>query len=142
MTIELVPLCTATIRLAAPFLLPDTPLGTRVIAECRSFDVAGERINGHLHGNAAADWLTLDGRGQGTLDVRVLVETDDGALVFVSYRGRIDLSGGPDAATSYAAPLFDTGDERYLWLNRIQAIAKGTLSDGGATLVYEMFEVV
>jgi hypothetical protein len=141
MTIELVPLCTATIKLAEPFFLPDTPLGTRVIAECRSFDVAGERINGHLKGNAAADWLTLDGRAQGTLDVRTLVETDDGALVFVSYRGRIDLSGGPDAASSYAAPLFDTGDERYLWLNKVQAIAKGALADGGTTLVYDVAEV-
>ncbi len=35
MSIELVPLCTATIRLAEPFFLPETPLGTRVIAECR-----------------------------------------------------------------------------------------------------------
>ena len=141
MAIELVPLCTATIRLAAPFFVPDTPLGTRVIAECLSFDVTGERITGHMKGNAAADWLTLDGRLQGTLDVRVLVETDDGAHVFVSYRGRIDLSRGSDGATSYAAPIFDTGDERYLWLNPIQAIAKGTLADGGTTLVYEMHEV-
>ena len=142
MSIELVPLCTATIRLAEPFFLPDTPLGTRVIAECLSFDVAGDRVRGHLKGNAAADWLTLDARFQGTLDVRTLVETDDGAPVFVSYRGRIDLSAGADAATSYAAPLFDTGDERYLWLNRIQAVAKGALSDGGTTLVYEVCEVV
>jgi hypothetical protein len=142
MTIELVPLCTATITLAEPLFVPDTPLGTRVIAECLSFDVTGDRVRGHMKGNAAADWLTLDGRLQGTLDVRTLVETDDGALVFVSYRGRIDLAAGPDAATSYAAPLFDTGDERYLWLNKIQAIAKGALSDGGATLVYEMYEVV
>jgi hypothetical protein len=140
MTIELVPLCTATIRLAEPFFLPETPNGTRVIAECRTFDVTGDRLTAHLQGNAAADWLTLDGRGLGTLDVRTLLETDDGALLFVSYRGRIDLSGGPDAATSYAAPLFDTGDERYLWLNRVQAVAKGKLSDGGTTLVYEIAE--
>ena len=141
MTIELVPLCTAAITLAEPFFVPDTPLGTRVIAECLSFDVTGERITAHMKGRAAADWLTVDSRLQGTLDVRVLVETDDGAPVFVSYRGRIDLAGGSDGAISYAAPLFDTGDERYLWLNRIQAIAKGQVSDGGTTLVYEMNEV-
>jgi hypothetical protein len=140
MAIELVPLCTASIKLAEPFFVPDTPLGTRVIAECLSFDVAGDRITAHMKGGAAADWLTLDGRLQGTLDVRVLLETDDEAPVFVSYRGRIDLAAGPDAATSYAAPLFDTGDERYLWLNSIQAIAKGTVSDGGATLVYDIYE--
>ena len=39
----------------------------------------------------------------------------------------------------YAAPLFETGDERYAWLNRVQAIAKGTLD--GPTLTYEIAEV-
>ena len=75
------------------------------------------------------------------LDVRTLLETHDGALVYVSYRGRLDLSGGPGATPSYAAPLFDTGDERYAWLNAIQAVAKGTLSDGGATITYEVHEL-
>jgi hypothetical protein len=141
MSIELVPLCTASIELAAPFILPDTPAGTRVIAECRSFDVAGDRITAHLKGTAAADWLTVDGRGQGTLDVRVLVETDDGAPIYLTYRGRIDLAGGPGAAPSYTAPLFDTGDERYLWLNKIQAVGKGQLSADGTDLVYDIYEV-
>jgi hypothetical protein len=39
----------------------------------------------------------------------------------------------------YAAPLFETGDERYAWLNRIQAVAKGTLD--GPTLTYEIAEM-
>ena len=141
MSIELIPLCTATARLAAPFFLPDTPMGTRVIAEVTSYDLEGDRIRGHAKGNAGADWLTLSPGGLGTLDVRALIETDDDALIFTSYRGRLDLSAGPGASPSYAAPLFDTGDERYAWINKIQAIAKGQLSDGGATLVYEMYEV-
>lgn len=63
------------------------------------------------------------------LDVRYCVETDDGALVYVSYSGRVDLSGGTGAAPIYATPLFETGDPRYKWLNTIQAVAKG-LADG------------
>ena len=141
MSIELIPLCTATARLAEPFFLPDTPMGTRVIAEVTSFDFEGERLRGHAKGNAGADWLTLSPGGLGTLDVRTLIETHDGALIFTSYRGRLDLAGGPGASPSYAAPLFDTGDERYEWINKIQAVAKGQLSDGGATLVYDMYEV-
>jgi hypothetical protein len=141
MSIELVPLCSATAKLAQPFFLPDTPMGTRVIAELNSFEFEGERLRGHAKGNAGADWLTLAPGGLGTLDVRALIETDDDALIFASYRGRLDLSGGPGSSPSYAAPLFDTGDERYEWINKIQAIAKGQLSDGGATLVYEMYEV-
>lgn len=141
MTIELVPLCTATARLRAPFILPEAPLGTLAIAEVESFDLEGERLRGHMAGQAGADWLTVGPKGMGTLDVRVLFETDDGALVFTSYRGRLDLSKGAGASPAYSAPLFDTGDERYAWLNAIQAIAKGEITEGGTLLTYEMYEV-
>ena len=45
-----------------------------------------------------------------------------------------------DTMTVYAAPLFHTGDERYEWINRIQAVAKGRF-ESPSTLVYEMFEL-
>jgi hypothetical protein len=141
MTIELVPLATATITLAEPFMMPGTPTGTRVIAEVASFDVEGERLTAKHRGNAAADWMTLSPAMVGTLDVRALLETHDGALVYTWYQGRMDLSGGLDDATAYAAPLYETGDERYAWLNLVQAVAKGKLGDGGTKLVYEICEV-
>lgn len=141
MTIELIPLCTITIKLSEPFILPDTPSGTLVIVEVESLDVTGDRLRGHLKGRAAADWLTIDSRAMGTLDVRTLIETDDGALVYTTYRGRLDLSMGTGAMPVYSAPLFDTGDERYLWLNGIQAVGKGAGSADGRELTYEVFEV-
>ena len=141
MSIELIPLCTATATLAAPFFLPSTPAGTRVIAEVQSFEIEGERLRAHMKGAAAADWMTLSAEMIGTLDVRALLETDDGALVYTHYSGRLDLSGGTAGAHTYAAPLYDTGDERYAWLNKIQAVAKGALSDDGRTLVYEIAEL-
>ena len=141
MSIELVPLCTASAVLSEPFVLPDTPLGTRVIAEVTAFEVTGDRLAGHLKGQAAADWLTVSAAGMGTLDVRLLIETHDGALVFANYRGRLDLSGGAGASPVYSAPLFDTGDPRYTWLNGIQAVAKGLVSEGGTRLDYEMYEL-
>ena len=141
MTIELIPLCTITIKLSEPFILPDTPSGTLVIVEVESLDVTGDRVRGHLKGHAAADWLTVDSRAMGTLDVRTLIETDDGALIYTSYRGRLDLSMGTGAMPVYSAPLFDTGDDRYLWLNGIQAVGKGVGSADGRELTYEVFEV-
>ncbi len=138
MTIELVPLCTVQATLAAPLVLPNTPSGTRVIVGVTEAVVDGERLRGRLKGAAAADWLVLAADGTATLDVRLTVETDDGALVFVQYRGRSDMSQGPTAPL-YTAPLFETGDERYAWLNRIQAVAKGR--NDGSTLTYEMYEL-
>jgi hypothetical protein len=139
MSIELVPLCTFVAELRKPHVLRGTPAGDRLIFEVASGSVSGERFNAKLKGEAAADWFVIGPDGAGTLDVRVLVETDDGALVFIQYHGRVDTT--VPGAHVYSTPRFETGDERYLWLNKIQAVGKGTLSDGGNTLTYEIYEV-
>ncbi len=136
MTIELVPLGTMTFTLSEPMFMNDTPRGTRVIVEVSNGTLVGDRINARQRGTAAADWLTVDAQGLGTLDVRGVLETDDGALVYVTYSGRIDMGAGTGPIT---APLFDTGDERYRWLAKIQAVAKGVID--GSTLTYEVYEV-
>jgi hypothetical protein len=142
MAIELIPLANATVALAPPIMIPNGPLGTRLIVEVQGFDLEGERIRAHQKGVAGADWAlaTPDGK-LSSLDVRVTLETDDGALIYAHYTGRLDLSEGFGARPVYTAPLFETGDERYAWLNRIQAVAKGTLSSDLSTLTYEIYEV-
>jgi hypothetical protein len=137
-SIELVPLCTFVVELADPIVLPATPAGTRVIVEVDDFRVEGERLRGKQKGRATADWLTIGPDGTGTLDVRATMETDDGCVIFVSYQGRRDFSQGLDAPL-YIAPRFEAGDERYAWLNKVQAVAKGTTD--GATLTYEVYEL-
>jgi hypothetical protein len=138
MSIELVPLAVMVVELADPLVLPNTPAGTRVIVEVKSFTVEGDRLRGKNKGVAAADWLTIGPDGTATLDVRATMETDDGALIFAYYQGRRDFSQGLDAPL-YTAPKFETGDERYAWLNKIQAVAKGELD--GSMLTYDMYEV-
>jgi hypothetical protein len=136
MTLELIPLATMTAVLEKPFVLDGTPSGGKWIFEVSSATFEGERVRAKLKGHAAADWLTVGSDGTGTLDVRALMETDDGALVFVQYSGRVDVSvGGP----TYATPRFETGDDRYRWLNKIQAVGKGILK--GDTLTYELYEL-
>ena len=139
MAIELVPLCTASITLQDPMVLPNTPSGMRTIIEVETAKLEGERLSGTMKGAAGADWATIGPDMTCTLDVRMTFETHDGALLFVTYSGRTDLSKGPGNSPVYGAPLFETGDGRYAWLNRIQAVAKGSLD--GATLTYEVAEV-
>ena len=136
-TIELVPLMTIEIELAAPLIVGEGPAGNRMIFEVATAKFEGERLRGTHKGNAGADWLTVCPDGTGSLDVRGLLETDDGALIFVQYHGRTDLT--TPAAPIYAAPRYETSDERYRWLNKVQAVAKGTLD--GSTLTYEIYEV-
>jgi hypothetical protein len=138
MPIELIPLATATITLTEPIMLPRTPAGTRIIIEMRESQWEGERFRARQRG-PAADWLTIGPDGTGTVDVRVTLETDDGATVFVRYTGRLDTSKGIGAAPSYVAPVFETGSDRYAWLNKIQAIAKGAVEP--SRVVYEVYEV-
>lgn len=132
------PLCTMVAELGDPFVLANTPAGTRVIVEVKSLRVEGDRLRGTMKGNAAADWLTIGPDATGTIDVRLTMETDDGALVFVQYQGRRDFSQGMDAPV-YTAPKFEAGDDRYAWINKVQAVAKGTVE--GMTLTYEVYEL-
>jgi hypothetical protein len=141
MTIELIPLCTATLTLTDPIMIPDTPAGLRVIVEVEEFVVEGERLRARQRGTAAADWLSVNAAMIGTIDVRATLETDDGALIYTWYHGRLDLSQGMGVLPAYSAPLYETGDERYAWLNSVQAVAKGIVSDDGRQLVYEICEV-
>jgi hypothetical protein len=102
----------------------------------------GSRLRAQLKpGVAAADWLVVGSDGTGFIDIRLTLETDDGALIYVSYTGRrniADVERGIDAPV-YVTPLFETSDPRYTWLNTIQAVGKGTVD--GDVRVYEMYEV-
>jgi hypothetical protein len=132
MSLELVPLFTCTVTLA-PTITVSSAL---VIGEVTGAVIDGERVKGTMLGHAAADWLKVSPEGYGTLDVKITYQTDDGAIIHATYSGRLLF----DTMAVYAAPLFHTGDERYLWLNRIQAVARGTFQPDG-TLVYEMYEL-
>ena len=132
MSIELVPLSTATVSLAEPIAVSPTLM----IGELTDVRYEGERLSGSMKGRAAADWLRISPDGYGTLDVKVTFETDDGAVIFAEYSGRLQFA----TMTVYAAPLFHTSDERYTWINSIQAVAKGTFPEPGK-LVYEIYEV-
>ena len=136
--IELRPLCTIKAKMDEPFAVGKTPSGVRVIFEANEAKIEGERLSGVMKGKANADWVVIGPGNVGSIDVRSLMETHDGALVFVQYLGRVDLT--KDEPTIYIAPRFETGDERYRWLNTVQAVAKGRYVNG--VLTYEVCEVV
>ena len=95
----------------------------------------GERLSGDIVA-PGGDWAipSTDGLVM-LLEVRQTLRTDDGALVYVTYHGRADRERG----TYTVAPTFETDDQRYGWLNAVQAIGQGRSE--GDDIVYEMFEV-
>ena len=140
---ELRPFGTLTLGLSTDglFLLGATPAGTRIIQEIVAADLVGERLNASLKGAAAADWLAVDAQGVATFDIRMTLETGDGAVVYLAYEGRADWSGGMGKAPVYVGMRFEAGDERYRWLNALQLFGKGELAEGGG-LAYSIFEPV
>ncbi|HUQ38767.1 MAG TPA: DUF3237 domain-containing protein [Acidimicrobiales bacterium] len=133
----LVPICRMTLQLKPPVFVGAGPAGNRLVIEVEGGVVEGERLAGEIVG-PGADWLVVGADGTGTVDVRLLVQTGDGASVFVQYLGRMDTNRGFGAPVSIA-PRFETGDERYSWLNTVQGVGKGATD--GNTIVYDIYEL-
>ena len=124
------------------------PFGTRIIYNVSGGKFEGPKLKGTLRLGAAGDWLLTDSKGVSRLDVRATMETDDGALLYLTYKGISRPEPGKpepaaDAPTEYGdlyfmtAPGIETGDERYAWLNNLICVAEGkTTSDGVAYRVY------
>jgi hypothetical protein len=131
---DLVPLATVRVTRGDIHRMGETPFHRRVIGGISSGRWEGDRLNGDIVA-PGGDWAIPTSGAIMLLDVRQVVSTDDGALVYVTYQGRCDRERG----TYTVAPTFETADERYDWLNAIQAVGQGR--NVGDTLVYEMFEV-
>jgi len=127
-------------------LKPAVPVGPGPFGDRAIFDVTGGTFEGpRLRGTilpSGADWLLVGADGFARLDVRATLETHDGAFIYVSYFGvlemneRVTTAMSQGSATEYGeirfftAPRFETGDPRYAWLNSLVTVAEGRLSPG------------
>jgi hypothetical protein len=98
------------------------PQGTRTIVQILGGRFEGPRLKASVQ-IPAGDWITNRADGSYRLDVRLTLRTDDGALILVTYNGIGQTTSA--GASLRAAPLFETGDQRYAWLTRLQAVAVG-----------------
>lgn len=138
MSIELVPLGHVRITISANTMLEGVPSGGRLIGEASACEWESDRVRASQRGTSASDWVQVMPGGGVAVDARILLETDDGALICLRYTGRA--AGLPaEGHPVITAPTFETNSPRYAWLNTVQAIAKGRRD--GQTLVYEMYEV-
>ena len=135
--IELHPLGVMKGKLGEPVNVGGGPKGTRVIIDVPSVEFTGERFNAVLATNDAADWAAFSDDGKiAALDVRMTLKTDDGALIYVEYQGRMEVEKGLLAT----APTFQTGSDKYSWLNSIQAVAAGAVDNESGLLTYTIYE--
>jgi uncharacterized protein DUF3237 len=110
------------------------PQGTRTIVQIVGGRFEGPRVKASIQ-TPAGDWITNRADGSYRLDVRLTLKTDDGALILVTYNG---IGQTTDAGASLrSAPLFETGDSRYSWLTRLQAVGVGERV--GTTVSYDIY---
>jgi hypothetical protein len=140
----------AEIALGPPQELGPAPLGRRRIIPISGGRFRGERLCGRVLAGGA-DWQIVRADGVAELDARYTLETEDGALIYVRNRGyrhgprevleRLAAGEDVDPALYYmrTTPLFESGDERYAWLNRIVAVASGARRPAAVEL--DVFEV-
>ena len=129
-------------RLAPAHALLDAPYGGRLIVDVTAARVEGPRLRASLLGTAAADWVTVaSDRRTGALDVRATLKTDDGAIVFSEYRGRVRF-GEDGLHQVFTSPRYETGDPRYAWLNALQCVGKGVSNAREGWLRYRLYALV
>jgi hypothetical protein len=66
--------------------LGETPVGGRRIVYVKRGEFSGPDLKGQVL-PGGGDWVLMRRDGVSELDVRITLRTDDGALIFVSYRG-------------------------------------------------------
>ena len=132
-------------------VLGRTPLGERRIAQVSGGSFEGPRIKGIVL-PGGGDWIVLRPDGVLQLDVRIVLQTHDGELIYMTYRGhrhgppevmdRLARGEAVDPSSYYfrTAPFFETGSATYSWLNGIVAVGTGTRVPQGP--IYTVFEVL
>ncbi|MEO7110084.1 MAG: DUF3237 domain-containing protein [Polyangiaceae bacterium] len=131
---ELQPLATMIITMGRSLLIANAPVGARLVIDFTDIVVQGERLKAKkASALPAGDWLTLGPNDVATLDIRFVLETEDGATIFVHGTGRTDSAKFSKGAPCYFTPVFETSDARYAWLNKVQAVARGVAKENVVT---------
>ncbi len=133
--------------------LGETPFGRRRIVAISGGRFEGDRLSGKVL-PVGGDWALIRRDGVFAIDVRALLQTDDGALVSFNYTGRWHAS--PDEMARLLRREGDLGqgdyyyrinavfeaasESRYDWLNRIVAVGRGQPKIFGS--IYDVYEVL
>jgi hypothetical protein len=141
-----------TIRVAVDRLhdIGETPFGTRHIDILGEGDFEGPDLRGKVLGGM--DQKIFRGDGAMNPNVRLILRTDDDALIYMYYTGlrygapevmqRIADGETVDPSAYYLrnTPYFETATPRYDWLNRIVSVGVGRrLPDHAA---YDVFRIL
>ncbi len=111
------------------------PYGTRVTFPITGGSFEGDRLRGKVL-PGGDDWTIKRSDGVLELDLRVTLECDDGALVYMTFQGIRD-DGAPGAPYFRTLPRFEAAEQKYSFLNRLLAVGTGEIRADGPVHVIE-----
>lgn len=145
------PLFTFVIDVEKPSIIGETPSVNRRVGEITGGAFEGERLKGKIL-SGGSDWQAVRTDGTWELNVRIVLETDDGHLIGMTYRGLrhgpkevIDaIARGEEVSPSdyymRVVPFFETASDKYGWLNNIISVGLGHRLPSGP--IYQIFEIL
>jgi hypothetical protein len=109
----------------------------RVIVPVSGGTFEGAKLKGTVL--PGGDWIIRRPDGSSVLDVRIILQTDDAQKIYMQYRG---ISYTPKDGPQYwrIVPVFETGAEKYTWLNNI--IAVGVHRTLAGKVAYRIFQIL
>jgi Protein of unknown function (DUF3237) len=129
-----------------------TAAGIRGVYPVDGGTFEGKRLRGSVNAGGA-DWVTMRSDAMMLIDVRLSLNTDDGATIGMVYSG---LARPNDPANNdrflnrevlpyedmylHTTPRFETGDTRYAWINGVIAVTNGRRVQGGGE--YHVFAIL
>jgi hypothetical protein len=128
-------LCSLVVELGEVQEIGSGPHGMRRIVPLTGGKIEGPKIKGEVL-PFGADWVLIRPDGVFQLDVRATIRTDDDELVYATYGGVVDSS------RDYFRTIhtFETGAEKYSWLNKIVCVGIGKRVNG--EVEYEIYQIL
>src|SRR5260221_3479273 len=131
------PLMTFRLTAEPPQHVGAGPCGTRLTFPIVGGSFEGDRLRGKVL-PGGGDWVLERADGVLELDLRITLETDDGALIHMTFEGIRD-DGAKGAPYFRTLPRFETADTKYSFLNRLLAVGAGEIvADGPVHVVEEI----
>lgn len=121
-------------KLHPDIIIGDVGRGNLIVCPIKGGFFKGEKLSGEIL-DFGADWNLMYSNYLNVVDTRYLLKTDDGAIISLTTNGRAAIEPEMDAAIErgeYVDPksyyfrqhlFFETGAEKYKWMNGIIAFA-------------------
>jgi hypothetical protein len=138
------------IDLDDPIPLGDNPHGSRNIFYIKGGTFRGPSLIGKVL-PGGGDWYLTRADGIGELNVRGLLQTDEGDWIYIHYHGYLSIPpevnirlnrGDPVDPSEYyfrMTPIFETSSEKLAWMNYTVAVGIGRLTPTG--VAYRVFAI-